>query len=78
MIAADDDATPINDPDRESISDFSKPHTPALDGPVFLQRAQPLFRRFLEVTLLFRKERKPDSGNRGKAEDAVGQRRFCE
>ena len=35
-----------------------KPHTRTLDGSVFLQYVRPLFRRFLEVTLLFRKKAK--------------------
>ena len=34
MITADDDATPINDPE----------HTRTLDGVVFLQSVKPLFR----------------------------------
>ena len=47
MITADDDATHINNPDLDRISDFSKT---THDNTC----VKPLFRRFLEVTLLFR------------------------
>ena len=58
MITADDDATPINDPDNDSISDFPKTTHENTDGSVFLQCVKPPLRRFLEVTLLFRKKAK--------------------
>ena len=56
MATADDDATPINDPEQDSISDSpKKPHTTTLDGSLFLQCVKPLSRQFFEVTLIFRK-----------------------
>ena len=45
--SVDGDTTAINDPDHDSISDFSKPHARALDSSVFLQCLRPLFRTFL-------------------------------
>ena len=47
MITADDDTTHISNPDLDRISDFSKT---THDNTC----VKPLFRRFLEVTLLFR------------------------
>ena len=62
MVPADDDATPINDPDYDSISDISKTtHENTGWFGVFLQCVKPLFRRLLEVTLLFRKKAKKAS-----------------
>ena len=57
MATADDDATPINDPEQDIISD-QKPHTTTLDGSVFPQCVKPLSRQFLEVTLIFRMKAK--------------------
>ena len=59
ISSVDGDTTPINDPDHDSISDFSKT-TRENTGlfVVFPQCLKPLFRTFLRVTLLFREEAK--------------------
>ena len=54
ITSVDRDMTPINDPNHDSISDFSeKPHARMLDCPMFSQCVKPLFRTFLMVSLLF-------------------------
>ena len=81
MVTADDDATPINDPEQDSISDSSKTthdNTGWFGVPTVCETSDsPIFRGDLDLQKESQ-ESLPDSGNRGQTEDAEGQRRFCD
>ena len=55
VVRADDDSTPINDPDHDSMTSQKTTHE---NTGWFGVPTEPLFRRFLDVTLLLRKKAK--------------------
>ena len=75
----DDDATPINDPDHESISDFLKTtheNTGWFSVPTVCETSVSQSRG--DIALQNENLRKPDLGNLGQAERTGGKRRFCD
>ena len=80
MITADDDATPINDPDHDSISDFSKTtheNTGWCGVPTVCETS---FSQISRGDLALQKESKESLSREteGKQRMRRGQRRFCD
>ena len=80
MVPADDDATPINDPDHDSISDISKTtHENTGWFGVFTVCETSVSQTSRgDIALQKKKQRKPASGNRVQTERKRGRRRFCD
>ena len=80
MVPADDDVTPMNDPDHDSISDLSKTthkNTGWFGVPAVCETSVSQISR---GDFALQKESKGSltRAHRGQAENAGGQRRFCD